>query len=963
VWLTASSGAIGMGCSPDETRDTPTFGGRGRVATTRGSAVALSYEEGVAVVANRTDGVVSVLHLSTGSDPEKLVKKKFEIPFHPLDRSKPWAAVIGADDDTAYVVLRGTGEVVRISHLHEVPTVTGRVNVGSEPTAIAISPSGARLFVANWGEGTISVVLANELIEAKWDLNLRLARSGRLGPLAGPADSAAWSEEQLLRQRPAIAHPRALAMTDRGGDDNDEILYATEFFAQPTDAADAANPDISRQGIVYPIVVGVGGGNAPPDPETGQPLDMIPLQPIATGFDDAQPAPTSCFPNQLHAVATAGDRLVVTSVCASPSGPVEPGPKDATGSDAPTAANNFKTLVHASLSQVDTTQDHELGNGVALTRLFSQTYGADDTELRMPLIPNDIAVGPPIDADGQRWAYVTALGSSAVFPLLLSNGGEVGVVDEPGSRFIDLGPTSMPVGITLFRTRPWALVANDRKPDVALLDLQDLRRLKSYPTVETDWSMSNGSSGTDVISDEAKEGRRLFATGLAVWSAGGQAWSSCESCHPDGLSDGVTWRFARGPRRTISTAGTYFGDAPTRRLLLWTANADEVHDVEAIARNLSGGVGGVLWDPYAETPSKNCRLVYDGKQPVGSGATDSCAAPKPTTNNLTGLNGSLSAISPVHVGDECDDRAVVCDINASSDWDDIDAFIRTVRAPRAPRPCLRAGDLACLDPARVKAGKTLFEDAGCASCHSGSGWTISRVFYTPGTEANGGVPSVAPTVPLDRAALLGRLRTLTYTAPDDRFQTLNPPLASGTAHFRPAPPDDASDDDLLAYLYPPRGTSAPLDQINCVLRSVGTFPDQTKGENRTGVVAPGAPGFSEERLIVQTPAATDQAERYVTKLAIGETGFNIPSLLGLATAGFYFHGGNARTLEEVLSDTFASHHAAIVPEFRPSAEQVRALVSYLLSIDDDTEVVPTPSPQNGELPFDPDLCAQFEQLN
>jgi hypothetical protein len=35
------------------------------------------------------------------------------------------------------------------------------------------------------------------------------------------------------------------------------------------------------------------------------------------------------------------------------------------------------------------------------------------------------------------------------------------------------------------------------------------------------------------------------------------AWSSCGSCHPSGLSDGVTWLFGDGPRNTIAMDGLY----------------------------------------------------------------------------------------------------------------------------------------------------------------------------------------------------------------------------------------------------------------------------------------------------------------------------------------------------------------------------------------------------------------------
>src|SRR4030095_13702421 len=35
------------------------------------------------------------------------------------------------------------------------------------------------------------------------------------------------------------------------------------------------------------------------------------------------------------------------------------------------------------------------------------------------------------------------------------------------------------------------------------------------------------------------------------------AWSSCGSCHPDGLADGVTWIFGTGPRQTKPLDGMF----------------------------------------------------------------------------------------------------------------------------------------------------------------------------------------------------------------------------------------------------------------------------------------------------------------------------------------------------------------------------------------------------------------------
>src|ERR1044071_10042202 len=40
------------------------------------------------------------------------------------------------------------------------------------------------------------------------------------------------------------------------------------------------------------------------------------------------------------------------------------------------------------------------------------------------------------------------------------------------------------------------------------------------------------------------------------------AWSSCGSCHPDGLADGVTWIFGTGPRQTKPLDGMFNKDTP-----------------------------------------------------------------------------------------------------------------------------------------------------------------------------------------------------------------------------------------------------------------------------------------------------------------------------------------------------------------------------------------------------------------
>src|SRR4029450_11070461 len=69
------------------------------------------------------------------------------------------------------------------------------------------------------------------------------------------------------------------------------------------------------------------------------------------------------------------------------------------------------------------------------------------------------------------------------------------------------------------------------------------------------------------------------------------AWSSCGSCHPDGLADGVTWIFGTGPRQTKPLDGTFnkgtnMSDAG---LLNWSAIRGSNTDFNANSRGVQGG--------------------------------------------------------------------------------------------------------------------------------------------------------------------------------------------------------------------------------------------------------------------------------------------------------------------------------------------------------------------------------------
>jgi YVTN family beta-propeller protein len=807
----------------------------------------VTRDDKIAVAANRTAGTVSLFALDFGGATPATRKSEIDLGRG----SEPWAVVIGNDDDSAYVILRREQKVVRIGGLHGTAAVGASAATGSEPTGLGISPTGGSVYVANWAEGTVTVVdTAGMTVKKTVDLNSALAASGLLGP--------------DVATRPALAHPRALVVTNDGDtSDDDETVYVTEFFSQArTDElpGDDSRFDVGRQGVVYAF-----------DTARYAVAPLITIAPVAdTGFVDSKGGVTGCFPNQLYAATINSNRLYVTSVCESPRGPVGP---DAAAQAPGTATSNFKTQVHAAVFVVDLATGKEVpAQGLLLPRAFDQRYSElklpEDASRRLPLTPNDIMF-----ASGSPFAYVSSYGSDAVFRIAYKADGSLERVGADSQMFINLKPAGeLPIGIASanggFNTVPFALALNENSRSLSVLSFGTQTAIAAVPS-------SDPPAGDDA---RINRGRKLFVTGLGRWSLNGQAWNACESCHPDGLTDNVTWSFGRGPRQTISLDASYDPRDPTRRRVLnWTGVFDEIHDFENNTRGNSGGVGAIVHREGAP-PVNADRIIFDGSAPA--------AEQLATATSQLGLTGSIIALM---AGGPLAPSSVL------PDWNDIDLWVKSaVRSPRAP---------VGLAAADVAAGKKLFEANGCAGCHGGSQWTLSNVFYTPG-EANNGAG--------------GLLLTTTYTRPAAFPAALNPPSTAGTATLRFSGANPAAN-----------------DQINCVLRDVGTFP--ALGDEG---VAPDGVITKEVRQDGVTPAQ-------------GASGFNIPSLLGLGTGAPYYHAGGARTLEEALGETFDRHRRAFAENFRPDAGQTRQLVAYLLSIDESTPAAPAPA-----LGFPVDLCSQ-----
>ncbi|HEX6810304.1 MAG TPA: hypothetical protein VF384_01660 [Planctomycetota bacterium] len=97
--------------------------------------------------------------------------------------------------------------------------------------------------------------------------------------------------------------------------------------------------------------------------------------------------------------------------------------------------------------------------------------------------------------------------------------------------------------------------------------------------------------------------------------------------------------------------------------------------------------------------------------------------------------------------------------------------------------------------------------------------------------------------------------------------------------------------------------------------------------------------FTAGRLLESRPNPADVGQRVN---ALGGNGFNIPSLLGIASSAPYLHHGTARTLEEVLDGSQDGNGNSPLRSVHRvgSAAQRQALVVFLRTIDAETAIFP-----------------------
>jgi YVTN family beta-propeller protein len=132
----------------------------------------------------------------TGDDTNEKVA---EIPVG----KEPFSVVIAPDDKTAYVANREDGTVMKLSGINgSSPSVVATVTVGSEPTGLALTPTGEKLVVTEFAEGRVSLINTANM--------------------------------QILTSK-NVRNPRAVAISNNGdADDSNDRVIVTEFYGQAT---------------------------------------------------------------------------------------------------------------------------------------------------------------------------------------------------------------------------------------------------------------------------------------------------------------------------------------------------------------------------------------------------------------------------------------------------------------------------------------------------------------------------------------------------------------------------------------------------------------------------------------------------------------------------------------------------------------------------------------------------------
>ncbi|MBI2929822.1 MAG: CHRD domain-containing protein [Verrucomicrobia bacterium] len=747
---------------------------------------------------------------------------------------EPQSLALTPDNKYVYVA-NAAGNSVTVIRINEPAwgafsvSIISTLTTGAEPWNIVCSPDGKRVFVANSGQDTITVInTANQSIIGHVDLRNSLANDP---------------------DRTRHFQPRGLAVTA-----DSSRLYVTRLLSF-TKPGGRQGDDFGKEGLVAALDIDTDSTSI----DGYKVARAIPLAPQITGFrfpgltDD-----TAAFPNQLQSIVIRGETAYLPNIAASPSGPLR-----------------FNLDTHAfvnTISGVNSSTPIDRG-------ALNLHLGARDPEAgkRKLFFANPWAIAFSSQL-GDGFGYAVSAASDLLVKVRVLADGRLDFTgDGDTTRYIDLNDPDNPAtsganagknpqGIAITSDGARAYVANFVSRNVSVVDLTTDTVIAVVPTSDLPAPGSPGEINL-VGADMFFSSRGNFdpvpgSTGSLRDRLSSEGWQSCASCHFKGLTDGVIWQFAAGPRKSVPLNASFSPhNRNQQRLLNYSAIFDEVEDFELNIRNVSGP--GNLAAPIngnSLDPNHGLLIGDSGDLSVAPSVVNPFARPNAERPQVTvTLPGS--------------DRKIPA-LTAMREW------VRfAVRTPNSAVPGLPNGP----SVADIAQGRTLFLQAGCATCHGGDNWTISVKDFT------------------------------------------SPP--AGTEIFTERTPAQTF------------GNPVGAQYLNRFLRDLGSFNLGVLGQGNEFGLNIGA----EEK----TPPTVSSGTLVPGLDALGidynadgkGVGFNVPSLLGLHAVQPYLHNGAAESLAAVLADVKHRTANGTLPDRLANAADQALVVGFLESIDFGTKTV------------------------
>jgi hypothetical protein len=653
-------------------------------------------------------------------------------------------------------------------------------------------------------------------------------------------------------------------------------LFVTRFLSFTKPDGTGADDD-GEEGAVCRLAIntnanGIGGY---------QPSKLILLAAQATGFDIAgvDGTESTAFPNQLQSIVLRGDLAYLPNIAASPESPLQ-------------FQNSTQAYVNV-ISGVGGASPSDEG-------ALNLHLGARDPEpLKKKLFfANQWGIAFTTPAGQQGNAYSVSAGSDLLVKLNVDAVGNLSfTVDGDTTRYIDLNDPADPAtsgnnagknpqGIVITAGGDFAYVANFVSRNISKVNLLLDRVVKVISTTPLP---PPGSLEEEVLvgaemffSTRGHFDRPATATISTDERLSQDGWQGCASCHFKGLTDGVVWVFAPGPRKSIPL-GIDPANPDEERVLNYSAQRDERQDFELNTRNVSGPGN----DPAGPVP---------------------CSAPPPDTSLFDKQHGLIVGdldfnLPPCVINDlfakvNTNRNQVTVTLPGSSPVEAQDALDQWMRfAVRVPNGPLTENQVQGGVPvSAIVRGRELFVKQQCNFCHRGGLWTKSVLDFTP---------------PPDNADIFCE-------------RNIN----------NPALPGCATDPDLTVVN--PNAGQFLAD----FLEDVGSFNRGVAGTdnefgNNIGGIEKGAAVIVGGVLQAQQDALGKDHNGDLK----GE-GFGVSSLLGIHNVPPYGHNGSCETIACVVADV--KHRTAngrLEDKLSDPREQAR-VVKFVESIDLDTNAFP-----------------------